>query len=103
VVVAVNIGALTSASAAASQAAMAAQDVVQRERAAGRQALPSVFTVRVLGFGNEPLPANEAPRRDDKAAGDGGRGALQVVGQMALDAAQLEQLTPVERRNLMRR
>jgi filamentous hemagglutinin family protein len=103
VVVAVNIGALTSASAAASQAAMAAQDVVQRERAAGRQALPSVFTVRVLGFGNEPLPANEAPRRDDKAAGDGGRGALQVVGQMALDAAQLEQLTPVERGNLMRR
>jgi filamentous hemagglutinin family protein len=50
----VNIGALTNAGAAASQAAMAAQDVVNRDRNAARQALPSIFTVRVLGFGNDP-------------------------------------------------
>ena len=60
VVAAVNVGALTNASAAASSAATAAQDTVQRERAAARQALPSIFTVRVLGFGNEPLDGGQA-------------------------------------------
>ncbi|WP_183027186.1 filamentous haemagglutinin family protein [Variovorax sp. UMC13] len=53
VVAAVDIGALTNASAATAQATAAAQEVLQRERAAARQALPSVFTVRVLGFGSE--------------------------------------------------
>nr|WP_240531463.1 filamentous haemagglutinin family protein [Variovorax boronicumulans] len=63
VVASVNVGALTNASAAASQATAAAQDVMQRERAAARQSLPSVFSVRVLGFGNEPASgAPEAPR-----------------------------------------
>ncbi|MPS55498.1 hypothetical protein E2I20_27905 [Alcaligenaceae bacterium SAGV3] len=56
VVAAVNVAALSNASAAASQAATAAQEVMQRERAASRQILPSVFTVRVLGFGNEAAP-----------------------------------------------
>jgi filamentous hemagglutinin family protein len=56
---AVNVGALTNASAAASQAAGAAQDVLQRERATARQNLPSVFTVRVLGFGNAPIEGTE--------------------------------------------
>jgi filamentous hemagglutinin family protein len=56
----VNVGALTNASAAASQAALAAQDVVQRDRNAARQALPSIFTVRVLGFGNDPAGGGEA-------------------------------------------
>ncbi|WP_206176129.1 filamentous haemagglutinin family protein [Variovorax sp. RKNM96] len=59
VVAAVNVGALTNASAAASSAAAAAQDVMQRERAESRKALPSVFTVRVLGFGNEPAEGSE--------------------------------------------
>ncbi|MEK7948845.1 filamentous hemagglutinin family protein [Pigmentiphaga sp. YJ18] len=61
VVAAVNVAALSNASAAASQAATAAQDVMQRERAASRQALPSVFTVRVLGFGNDAAPASQEP------------------------------------------
>ncbi|MDF3833299.1 filamentous hemagglutinin family protein [Cupriavidus basilensis] len=52
-VAAVNVGALTNASAASSQAANAAQDAVQRERSAARQALPSIFTVRILDVGNE--------------------------------------------------
>jgi len=52
-VAAVNVGALSNASAAASSAASAAQDTVQRARNEARQALPSIFTVRVLGFGNE--------------------------------------------------
>jgi filamentous hemagglutinin family protein len=59
-VASVNVSALTNASAAASQAAIAAQDVVQRERAAARQALPSIFTVRVLGFGNDAAGGDTA-------------------------------------------
>jgi hypothetical protein len=69
VVAAVNVGALTNASAAASSAAAAAQDVMQRERAAARQSLPSVFTVRVLGFGNESPPqgGEQAPSQPTKS------------------------------------
>jgi filamentous hemagglutinin family protein len=59
VVAAVNIGALTNASAAASQATVAAQEVVQRERASARSSLPSIVTVRVIGFGNEPMEVGE--------------------------------------------
>ncbi len=55
VLAAVNVGALTSASAASSSAATAAQDTVQRGRAAARQAMPSIFSVQVLGFGSEPV------------------------------------------------
>ncbi len=109
VIAAVNIGALTNASAAASEAAMAAQDVMQRERAAARQALPSTFTVRVIGFGNEPMEGGAAaPRRDgsqpvsyqqqpvryDPAS------AFQVLGQGPLDASQRARLTEAERRRL---
>ncbi|MGJ7573605.1 filamentous hemagglutinin family protein [Variovorax sp. RB2P76] len=67
VVAAVNVGALTNASAAASSAAAAAQDVMQRERAAARQSPPSVFTVRVLGFGNEPQGGEQAPSQPAKS------------------------------------
>ncbi|MBN9408188.1 filamentous haemagglutinin family protein [Variovorax sp.] len=62
VVAAVNVAALTNASAAASTAATAAQDAMQRERASARQALPSIFTVRVLGFGNERLEPEESEK-----------------------------------------
>ncbi|MGJ7545856.1 filamentous haemagglutinin family protein [Variovorax sp. LT1R16] len=67
-IAAVNVGALTNASAAASQAAGAAQEVLQRDRASARQNLPSIFTVRVLGFGNEPMddaPSRSTPSRPD--------------------------------------
>ncbi|MGJ7543229.1 filamentous haemagglutinin family protein [Variovorax sp. LT1R16] len=59
VVATVNVAALTNASAAASQAAGAAQEVLQRERASARQNLPSIFTVRVLGFGTESMEGGE--------------------------------------------
>ena len=104
VVAAVNVGALTNASAAASQASVAAQDMLQRERAAARQALPSVFTVRVLGFGNE-APAAPPPGREGgangRAAYDPG-GVVQVLGAGVLSAAQQQPLTPGERRGLAR-
>ncbi|WP_454735810.1 filamentous haemagglutinin family protein [Cupriavidus necator] len=104
VVAAVNVGALTNASAAASQAASAAQDAVQRDRAAARQALPSVFTVRVLGTGTEPAEGAPRPREGASAtpATYDPKGAVQVLGQMALSEAQLSQLTPTERSNLQR-
>ena len=100
-IVSVNVGALSNASAAASQAVTAAQDVLQRERAATRQALPSLFTVKVLGFGNETV--------DEGGAGKGGdpqaslyqpAGVVQVLGAGPLTAPQLQALTPGERRGL---
>ncbi|MGJ7543083.1 filamentous haemagglutinin family protein [Variovorax sp. LT1R16] len=104
VIAAVNIGALTNASAAAAQAATAAQEVLQRERAAARQALPSVFTVRVLGFGSdapEGTPRAQPPAGRGGSAGAPGQ-ALEVLGQMDLPAAKLSQLTATEQRNLRR-
>ena len=108
VVAAVNIGALTNASAAASSAAMAAQDAMQRERASARQNLPSVFTVRVLGFGNERLEPNESNKPASPASGLQS-GALrydasnlvQLVGNGPhFDPRQLSRLTADERRLL---
>jgi len=110
VVAAVNVGALTNASAAASSAAAAAQDVMQRDRAEARKALPSVFTVRVLGFGNEPAQGGEpssAPARQGAAQGSGKRAAydaqnfVQIAGHGdAFDAAVMSKLTEAERREL---
>ncbi|MGJ7542167.1 filamentous haemagglutinin family protein [Variovorax sp. LT1R16] len=109
VIAAVNIGALTNASAAASQAAVAAQEVLQRERAAARQTLPSVFTVRVLGFGSEPAgqggqggPASDppAPRPASRAAYDRSK-MVQIVGLGSdMDAGGWLRLTEAERRSV---
>ena len=104
VLAAVNVGALTNASAVASQAVSAAQDALQRERSAARQGLPSIFTVRVLGFGTDGDDAAPKGREGAKAAplGYDPNGVVQVLGQMALGEAQLSQLTATERRNLRR-
>lgn len=105
VIAAVNIGALTNASAVASNAAMAAQDAAAGSRAAARQNLPSVFTVRVLGFGNEPVSSNERPAAE-LAAGLRNPGAdrqspVQVIGLgSTVTAAQRARLTEQERRAL---
>lgn len=55
VIAAVNVGALTSASAAASTATQAAQDVVRQQQAAARQNQRSTVSVQILGFGSEAL------------------------------------------------
>lgn len=55
VIAAVNVGALTSASAAASTATQAAQDVVRQQQAAARQNQRSMVSVQILGFGSETL------------------------------------------------
>ncbi|MGJ7484376.1 filamentous hemagglutinin family protein [Variovorax sp. LT2P21] len=106
VIAAVNIGALTNASAAASQATAAAQEVIQRERATARQSLPSVFTVRVLGFGSEPVPSSDRPNEPRTPAPVGARydagSAFQLLGQGALAPDQRARLTEVEQSRLMR-
>ncbi|WP_422086126.1 filamentous haemagglutinin family protein [Variovorax sp.] len=100
-IAAVNVGALTNASAAASQAAVAAQDVLQRERAVARQSLPSVFIVRVLGFGNEEGAAAPAePRATAAKVGYDVNSPVQVLGRGALPEAQKAKLTARERQLL---
>ncbi len=106
VLAAVNVSALTNASAATSQAAAAAQNVLQRERTAQRQALPSVFTVRVLGFGNEPGEDGRPP--EPRRTGLQSRGVpydpaspVQIVGVgQDFDAGQLARLTREQRGQL---
>ena len=58
---------------------MAAQDSVQRARDAARQALPSVFTVRVLGFG-EGAPDNGRPPVSSARPGYDPASFVQVAG-----------------------
>ncbi len=72
VVASVNVGALTNASAAASQAAMAAQDTVQRERARPHaSACPRCSRCACWASATSPRPARavEAARRAGRAAG----------------------------------
>ena len=102
---AINVGALSNASAAASSASAAAQESVQRARNEARQALPSVVTVRVLGFGNE-----STERGADTPSGGGTRGApvsynsespLQFVGMgRNPDPRQMARLSAEQRRHL---
>ncbi|WP_215407126.1 filamentous haemagglutinin family protein [Janthinobacterium sp. JC611] len=99
----VNVGALSNASAAASQAVTAAQDVLQRERAATRQAQPSLFTVKVLGFGNEQADEAGVGKHqggEPQASSYQPAGVVQVLGAGPLTAPQLQALTPNERRGL---
>ncbi|MGK5047618.1 filamentous hemagglutinin family protein [Janthinobacterium sp. GB4P2] len=103
VIAAVNVGALSNASAAATQAVTAAQDVLQRERAATRQALPSLFTVKVLGFGNEQADEGGVGKHkggEPQASNYQPAGVVQVLGAGPLTAPQLQALTPNERRGL---
>ncbi len=109
VVASVNVAALTNASAAASSAATAAQDVMQRERAAARQALPSIFTVRVIGFGTElpeGMPPDAAPGRPGAAAPQGGERydssrPVKIVGLAErIDPKYWARLTEAERQSL---
>ncbi len=112
-VASVNVSALTNASAAASQAGVAAQEALQRDRAAARQALPSVFTVRVLGFGNEPASGGSNSSSSDGGDASDARKGVQASynprsvirvlgggGQLPPSASR--QLTDEERANLQR-
>ncbi|MGK5051808.1 filamentous haemagglutinin family protein [Janthinobacterium sp. RB2P8] len=103
-VASVNVAAMTNASAAATQATAAAQDVVQRERAATRSAQPSVFTVRVLGFGSDAPPDSAQAMPQDGARIEAGdynpRSAVRVLGLGPLPESATRQLTAQERSRL---
>ena len=103
-VASVNVAAMTNASAAATQATTAAQEVVQRERAATRSAQPSVFTVRVLGFGGDAPPdsaqATPADGARIEAADYNPRSAVRVLGLGPLPESATRQLTAQERSRL---
>ncbi|MGA4475693.1 filamentous hemagglutinin family protein [Ectopseudomonas chengduensis] len=94
----VNTGALTNASSAASSASDAAESVAREQQAASRQRMPSVFSVQVLGFGNErPAPSQEGANRE---AGYEPNGSVRVLGAGQLDEQARSQLTTEEQRNL---
>ena len=91
----VNTGALTSASSAASSATQSAQEMT-RQQASARQNLPSIISVQILGYGNEPAsgatgegaaPAGQPPRRDGSASGDP-RSVFQMLGNGDIPEAQ---------------
>ncbi|AEC18808.1 filamentous hemagglutinin-like protein [Pusillimonas sp. T7-7] len=107
VMAAVNVGALTSASAAASSAATAAQDTVSRARNEARQNQPSIFSVRILGFGSAAASDSGAGSSASAPMGASSRevgyqpdSMLQMVGDGKLSPSQLARLTPEERRRL---
>ncbi|MDC8756443.1 filamentous hemagglutinin family protein [Janthinobacterium fluminis] len=104
VLAAVNVGALSNASAAAAQAGAAAQDELRRERAAARQALPSIFTVRVTGFGGEAAEGGaDGPAKTGAGAEPPGykpHSVIRVLGAGALPESARQQLTPAERGQL---
>ena len=96
----VNTGALSSASAAGS-AVGAAQDSAQRAQNQARQNQPSIISVQILGFGDEPTAGAAssgaaAPR--ERQATYRRDGAVQVVGDGPLDATQLARLSADERK-----
>ncbi|WP_312341238.1 filamentous hemagglutinin family protein [Stutzerimonas nitrititolerans] len=95
VVAAVNTGALTAASSAASSASQVVEDVVRQSTSQRR---PSVFSVQVLGFGEERLE----PSRDDASRAPGYRPAsgVQVLGAGQLDERAMKLLTEEERGRL---
>jgi hypothetical protein len=109
IVAAVNVSALTSASAAATAAADAAENLGRQQQAAARQALPSIITVQVLGFGNDPVSGGMPP---PPPASPGAQAApasrysaaapLQFVGINGdLDPAQLARLNESERESVL--
>ncbi|MEG2030883.1 MAG: filamentous hemagglutinin family protein [Janthinobacterium sp.] len=102
VLAAVNVAALSNASAAASQATGAAQEALQRERAAARGNLPSIFSVRVLGFGDETLEGGDRPAGGKRAGAAGYRpdSPVAILGLGGTGATQRAHLTRQEQQEL---
>jgi len=99
VVASINTGSITSASAAATSAAQAADNVVRQQQASARQNLPSVFSVQVLSFGQEHLE----PSRDGASRGTPNYNPdspVQVLGAGPLSEQARARLTEEERGNL---
>ncbi len=97
-VAAVNVGALTSASNAASSAVQAAEQVGRRYQ----QNQPSIINVEILGYGQERLEPG-GDRSSAAPASRPGEGVVEVLGAGPLSANQTGMLTPAERRGLKSR
>ncbi|WP_416391729.1 filamentous hemagglutinin family protein [Alloalcanivorax xenomutans] len=97
-VAAVNVGALTSASNAASSAVQAAEQVGRRYQ----QQQPSIINVEILGYGQERLEPG-GDRSSAAPASRPGEGVVEVLGAGPLSANQTGMLTPAERRGLKSR
>ncbi|CUR46614.1 Filamentous haemagglutinin family outer membrane protein associated with VreARI signalling system [Alloalcanivorax xenomutans] len=97
-VAAVNVGALTSASNAASSAVQAAEQVGRRYQ----QNQPSIISVEILGYGEERLEAG-GDRTSAAPASRPGEGVVEVLGAGPLSANQTGMLTPAERQGLKSR
>ncbi|AFT71426.1 Filamentous hemagglutinin-like protein [Alloalcanivorax dieselolei B5] len=96
-VAAVNVGALTSASNAASSAVQAAEQVGRRQR----QRQPSIINVEILGYGDEGLaPATGAARAPASRQDYDDASPLQVIGVGKLSTAQKRRLTKDEQARL---
>ncbi|MEH6501204.1 MAG: filamentous hemagglutinin family protein [Pseudoalteromonas distincta] len=93
VVAAVNVGALTSASQAASSAVTAAEQVNQ----AARRNLPSIISVEILGYGDERLEPGGS-RNDPLSYNQGSPVQVLGVGPVSKEAKQ--QMTKEERLRL---
>jgi len=98
VVGAVNTGAMTSASAAANSATQAAEDVNRQQQAAARKGMPSVFSVKVLSFGSEPLVPNQEGA--SRAPTYNPASPVQILGAGPLDEQAMQRLTADERGRL---
>ena len=98
----VNTGALASASAASSAAAGAAQESVQRAQQQSRQNLPSVISVQILGYGDEPAAGATPPSPRARRAGSryDSASAVQILGAGALEPGEMRGLTEQERAKL---
>lgn len=94
----VNTGALASASAASSAAFGAAEYSAQRERQQARQNQPSVISVQILGYGEEPLAGAGAVGRrfPYPEAGGPAPGAAVVVLDATPAAAVFARLAQAE-------
>ena len=100
----VNTGALASASAASSAAAGAAQESVQRAQQQSRQNLPSVISVQILGYGDEPAAGATppSPRAAAPARATTRPARCRYWGAGALEPGEMRGLTEQERARLSR-
>jgi hypothetical protein len=91
---AVNIGALTSAAAAAGAVSKVAQNMVQQQQNDALNKQPSIIAVQVLGFGDG------SGMIDENNSGYDPNSPVQILGAGQLSAARKQSLTMDERKLL---
>jgi hypothetical protein len=95
VVQSVNIGALTSASAAAGAVSKVAQNMVQQQQNDALSKQPSIISVQVLGFGDGSTSINQNTNGYDPDS------PVQILGAGRLSNARKQALTMDERKLLV--